>query len=227
MLTLIHFDFCPFCQRVRLALGYKKLAFVETRARFYGPAHCHAISGLEKLPVLVFPDGSRQGESLEIIAALDRRFPATPPLCQGAIDPKAMETLLAWRARVSGDLFRLIAPVLPQYPELGDDARAMVYYRNRMENWLGATLEDLQAQWQTWYTAIEAELAPLIDPITRHGFYTRSFSLADTLITADLNGLRLIPGLTLPAELVDYFARVEQLTATPLLPATVGWPLGG
>lgn len=67
------------------------------------------------------------------------RFPATPALCQGAIDPEAMETRRAGRARVSGDLFRLIAPVLLQYPQRGDDACAMVYYRNRMKNRLGAS----------------------------------------------------------------------------------------
>ncbi len=98
MLTLIHFDFCPFCQRVRLALGYKKLPFAETPARFYGPEHFCSISGFEQLPVIVYPDGSRQSESLEIIAELDRRFPATPPLHQEAIAAADLEAVLAWRA---------------------------------------------------------------------------------------------------------------------------------
>ncbi|WP_241781430.1 glutathione S-transferase N-terminal domain-containing protein [Acidithiobacillus thiooxidans] len=98
MLTLIHFDFCPFCQRVRLALGYKGIVFNEQPARFYGPEHFQSISGFDRLPVVEYPDGSRQGESLEIIAELDRRFPETPPLWRGAISDKEWEGVQAWRA---------------------------------------------------------------------------------------------------------------------------------
>ncbi|MHB1780567.1 glutathione S-transferase N-terminal domain-containing protein [Acidithiobacillus sp.] len=60
MLNLIHFTFC-FCQRVRLALGYKKLVFAETAARFYGPEHFRSISGFERLSVIVYPDGKSAG----------------------------------------------------------------------------------------------------------------------------------------------------------------------
>ena len=219
MLTLIHFDFCPFCQRVRLALGYKKLPFAETPARFYGPEHFCSISGFEQLPVIVYPDGSRQSESLEmIIAELDRRFPATPPLHPGAIAAADLEAVLAWRTRISGMLFRLIAPTLPLYPGLGDDPRAMRYYRERMEGWLGDTLEGLQARRHLWYASMEADLNEIMDRVARHGFYTPVLSVADTLITGDLTGLRLLEGITLPPELNAYFARVEAAAGISLLP---------
>ena len=212
MLTLIHFDFCPCCQRVRLALGYK-----ETSARFYGPEHFRSISGFERLPVIVYPDGSRQSESLEIIAELDRRFPATPPLHLGAIAAADLEAVLAWRARISGMLFKLIAPTLPLYG-LGDDPRAMRYYRERMEGWLGDTLEGLQTRRHLWYASMEADLNEITDRVARHGFYAPVLSVADTLITGDLTGLRLLEGITLPPELNAYFARVEAAAGISLLP---------
>ena len=218
MLTLIHFDFCPFCQRVRLALGYKNIEFAELPARFYGPEHFRNISGFERLPVIIYPDGDRQGESLDIIAELDRRFPATPPLHQGAIAAADLEAVLAWRARISGMLFRLIAPTLPQYPGLGDDPRAMAFYRERMEGWLGDTLEGLQTRRHQWYASLEAELNGITDRVARHGFYTPVFSVADTLITGDLTGLRLLEDITLPPELSAYFARVEAAAGVSLLP---------
>ncbi len=218
MLTLIHFTFCPFCQRVRLALGYKNLVFTETAARFYGPKHFRSISGFERLPVIVYPDGSRQGESLEIIAELDRRFPVTPPLHQGAIAGTDLEAVLAWRARISGMLFRLIAPTFPQYPGLGDDPRAMTFYRERMEGWLGDTLEGLHAQRHQWFASVETELKGITDRVARHGFYTPVFSVADTLIASDLTGLRLLEDITLPPELHAYFARVEAAAGISLLP---------
>ena len=218
MLTLIHFDFCPFCQRVRLALGYKGIVFNEQPARFYGPEHFQSISGFGRLPVVEYPDGSRQGESLEIIAELDRRFPETPPLCGGGISDKEWEGVQAWRARISDMLFRLIAPTLPQYASLGQDPRAMTYYRNRMESWLGDTLEGLQERRKEWYVGMEADLQDVAARVAVHGFYTPMFSVADTLITGDLTGLRLLEDIQLPPELTTYFARVEAAAQTTLLP---------
>lgn len=218
MLTLIHFDFCPFCQRVRLALGYKGIVFNEQPARFYGPEHFQSISGFDRLPVVEYPDGSRQGESLEIIAELDRRFPETPPLWRGAISDKEWEGVQAWRARISGLLFRLIAPTLPQYASLGQDPRAMTYYRDRMESWLGDTLEGLQERRKEWYAGMEADLQEVTERVAHHGFYNPVFSVADTLITGDLTGLRLLEDILLPPELTTYFARVEAAAQTTLLP---------
>ena len=219
MLTLIHFDFCPFCQRVRLALGYKGIVFNEQPARFYGPEYFQSISGFGRLPVVEYPDGSRQGESLEIIAELDRRFPETPPLCRGAISDKEWEGVQAWRARISDMLFRLIAPTLPQYASLGPDPRAMTYYRNRMESWLGDTLEGLQERRKEWYVGMEADLQDVAARVAVHGFYTPMFSVADTLITGDLTGLRLLEDIQLPPELTTYFERVEAAAQTTLLPS--------
>ncbi|MBU2752107.1 glutathione S-transferase [Acidithiobacillus thiooxidans] len=218
MLTLIHFDFCPFCQRVRLALGYKGIDFNEQPARFYGPEHFQSISGFDRLPVVEYPDGSRQGESLEIIAELDRRFPETPPLWRGAIGDTEWERVQAWRARISGLLFRLIAPTLPQYASLGQDPRAMTYYRDRMESWLGDTLEGLQERRKEWYAGMEADLQEVTERVAHHGFYTPVFSVADTLITGDLTGLRLLEDIQLPPELTTYFERVEAAAQTTLLP---------
>jgi glutaredoxin 2 len=218
MLTLMHFDFCPFCQRVRLALGYKKIAFAEQPARFYGPEHFQSISGFDRLPVVEYPDGTRQGESLEIIAELDRRFLETPPLFRGAISDLEWEGVQAWRARISGMLFRLIAPTLTQYASLGQDARAMAYYRDRMENWLKDTLEGLQERRQEWYAGMAADLQEVTERVARYGFYTSVFSVADTLITGDLTGLRLLEDIQLPPELTAYFARVEAAAHVSLLP---------
>ena len=109
---LIQFEFCPFCHRVRLALGFKRIAYTETLARFYRPDPFRAISDFDRLPDLVYGDGARQGESLDIIRSLDARFPDS-----GSLTPDAGEddfqTVLAWRARISDSLFRLISPVLP------------------------------------------------------------------------------------------------------------------
>ena len=94
----------------------------------------------------------------------------------------------------------------------------MRYYRERMEGWLGGTLEDLQARQHLWYASMEADLNEITDRVARHGFYTPVLSVADTLITGDLTGLRLLEGITLPPELNVYFARVEAAAGISLLP---------
>lgn len=57
--TLIHFNFCPFCHRVRLALGFERITYAETTARFYGSDHFLEIRHYDALPVLVYGDGTR------------------------------------------------------------------------------------------------------------------------------------------------------------------------
>ncbi len=94
----------------------------------------------------------------------------------------------------------------------------MRYYRERMEGWLGDTLEGLQARRHQWYASMEADLHEITDRVARHGFYTPVLSVADTLITGDLTGLRLLEGITLPPELNAYFARVEAAAGISLLP---------
>lgn len=216
--TLIHFEFCPFCHRVRLALGFKKIAYAEKVDRFYGPDHFRAISGFDRLPVLVYGDGTRQGESLDIIRSLDERFPNTVPLAR-ASGEEAFQNVLAWRSRISDNLFRLISPVLPVYEGLGDDPQAMVYYRQRMEGWLGLSLEELHAQRHAFYEAMRPELEAMASTVDHNGFYQPEFSIADTVITGDLTGLRLLDGIELPRALSAYFARVEAACGTLLLPS--------
>ncbi len=94
----------------------------------------------------------------------------------------------------------------------------MTYYRNRMESWLGDTLEGLQERRKEWYAAMEADLQDVAARVAVHGFYTPMFSVADTLITGDLTGLRLLEDIQLPPELTTYFARVEAAAQTTLLP---------
>ncbi|MBN6741941.1 glutathione S-transferase family protein [Acidithiobacillus sp. MC6.1] len=214
--TLIHFEFCPFCHRVRLALGFKGIAHAEMIARFYGTEHFLAVSGYERLPVLLYSDGSRQSESLDIIRSLDTHFPDSASLTM-AIDERDFEAVLAWRSRISDNLFRLISPILTAYDGLGDDPRAMAFYRQRMEGWLGASLEELHAQRRQFFDAMLPELEVMASTVDRYGFYRSPFSIADTVIAGDLTGLRLLD-IPLPPALTAYFARVEAACATSLLP---------
>jgi glutaredoxin 2 len=215
--TLIHFNFCPFCHRVRLALGFKRIAYAETTARFFGSDHFLEISHYDALPVLVYSDGTRQNESLEIIRALDVRFPTSTPLAKTSSE-EAFQAAFGWRSRISDNLFRLIAPTLTIYQGLGDDQRAMAYYRERMEGWLGASLEGLHIQRHQLYDAMLPELEAMASSVDHHGFYRSEFSIADTVIAGDLTGLRLLDDIPLPLALTAYFERVEAACETSLLP---------
>lgn len=48
----------PFCHRMRLALGFKRIDYAKATARFYAPAHFRAISAYDRQPVLVTGDGA-------------------------------------------------------------------------------------------------------------------------------------------------------------------------
>ena len=56
----------------------------------------------------------------------------------------------------------------------------MRYYRERMEGWLGDTLEGLEARRHLWYASMEADLHEITDRVARHGFYAPCIYLSRT-----------------------------------------------
>lgn len=70
-LELYHYVHCPYCVRVRMALGFLKLSWISHVLPYNDEDTPLRLSGKKMLPILVV-DGKSRNESLEIIAALDQ-----------------------------------------------------------------------------------------------------------------------------------------------------------
>lgn len=98
--TLFHFPLDPASRQVRLALGEKKLAFVEDAVRYWeGPPRLTALNPSGLVPVLVETDGDDKTVVCEVRAILEHLEDAYPePGLMGATRAERAETrrLLQW-----------------------------------------------------------------------------------------------------------------------------------
>jgi glutaredoxin 2 len=70
-LELYHYVHCPYCIRVRMALGYLKLPWSSHVLPYNDEKTPLRLSGKKMLPIIVI-DGKAHNESLDIIALLDK-----------------------------------------------------------------------------------------------------------------------------------------------------------
>ncbi len=81
MFTLISATPSPFARKVRIALVEKNLPFsLKTEVPWNSDTITPQFNPLEKLPILILPDGSSVYESHHILHYLELKFPDTPLL---------------------------------------------------------------------------------------------------------------------------------------------------
>ena len=146
--------FSPFCWRIRMALALKGLPFESVPWRFTETERLR-FANHTKVPVLV--DGDRVVvESWEIAKYLDRAYPQTRALIQGA--PETYAFVLAWSESV---LFarasRLIVSDIPALL----DAQDRAYFVESREARYGMTLEQVTEGREAKLPDFRALLQPL------------------------------------------------------------------
>lgn len=151
-MKLYIYQHCPFCLRVLLLRGLKKLDLpvqvvlendVETPTR---------LIGRKKVPILQKADGSAMPESMDIVRYLDAQF--APPLLTAAERPQ----LDAWSERASGLIFRLAVPRITRgdFAELATPEARAAYIEREIRSF--GDLDALLAA----TPQLLAELAPLL-----------------------------------------------------------------
>lgn len=216
--TLYHFWSAPSSQRIRLALGYKKIPY-EDRPLDYGDDETFFELGIaRKVPVLRLDDGRLLTDSESILLNIDSLFPDTPQLVENRLDLPAWSALLNWRQHVNHVLERLYAPVRPAYRDIGENPDILAAYKMEVENRFGMSLEALANDRYDGYAQLR-QLSRL-DDLARHldqrRFYMGEISSADLLLTADLYPVQLHDGVSLPISLMYYLQRVGETCAVPL-----------
>ncbi len=163
------------------------------------------------LPVLVHANGDKQQGTLAELAALDARYPQTRPLHQ-TITEAEWTAFCQWRENLIPLLERLVAPVLPAYDEICQNEEDMFFYRNECERRFQQSVEALANDRYGAYQQLESRgrLRQLGNVLAQQRFYTGNLSLIDLVLTADLQLLRLLDGVTIPLNLQYYFQRVAE-----------------
>jgi glutathione S-transferase len=147
--------FSPYSWRARLALAHKGLEAEAVPWRYSERGTLLALSGQDKVPVLV--DGDRVvADSWAIATYLEDAYPDGPSLFRGARD--SIRFIAHWAdAVLNASLVRLIVADIP--PLLAEADRA--YFRESRERRFGMPLEDVSADRSARLPAFRESLQPL------------------------------------------------------------------
>ena len=217
MTKLYHFWWSPESQRVRLALGYKQIAYDDRPIAFDDDQTFYELGIARQVPVLQLDDGTLLTDSLSILQKLDHYWPQFP-IFTGVVPARDWEDLLAWQQKAAALLGRLQAAVLPAYRGIGDSNEALASCKAEVRFRLGSSIEELSNDRYAAFNQLMqlAQLKKLASRVAKHRFYFDRPSAADMLLAADLFALQLLDGATLPIDLMYYIERIEDTCRTRL-----------
>lgn len=219
-MKLYHYPHCPFCQRVRLFLGFKNIPYESIELSYDDKKTTDLLGFPKSLPIIDFDDGKRMNESLDIIREVEYRFPN--PI--GFIGP--IEGILQWASMAAVGIPRYFDLLLPWYPDhykkyFEKFPSGAKFYQEGKEKKQGQTFFQLKEQRIKLFNEnIRPHLGEIIEKVEYEYFIMGpTFSVADCVLAADLSGLRIIPDLNLPKEITHYIERAEVRCRTKLLEA--------
>jgi len=239
--VLYVYDHCPFCVRVRLALGMKNVKHLVHFLANDDIATPTALVGKKIAPIFELPeDNLVMGESLDIIAMIDsdERFGPT----QQILPASGRKDIKAWQKSVQTQLRTLQRPryvatgLLPEFQQL-DGRHAFV--RNHqlppyekpewkgdgtpenpgmdMDDKLRMYAEAMAADPTTLIEDLNARLVELDDLLySEHQCNESGFSLDDIDLWARLRSITIIEGIDWPIKLRRYMDNLSALGDVPM-----------
>ena len=202
-LTLYHYVHCPFCIRVRMALGHLKLPYISKVLPYNDETTPINLTGKKMLPVLVIGE-KPQNESLDIIAAVDKQDFFKAGEFQSNPSFEEFSNLLN---KLGKNVHNLAMPYWIWTPEFNESSRA--YFQNKKEAKRGPFNELVRQKDQFSQELLQdlAEVAKDLKPFYR----SESFSLYDILLASHLWGLYVVPEFQFPESFHQYLQRVKVL----------------
>jgi len=219
MLTLHLYDHCPFCTRVELALAHHGVSYNRTLYHYGegsdmwnpegGPI---PLMGKKVLPVLELEDGSKIGESLDIVAYLGKTYGNSQLLkgltvtdadgYTGASFSSDNNELSDWEKRFGKVKSPLTRPRITQMTHLTDwaDERDIAYARRKYER-MGFSYDDAERD----FVKLSGEMNELLvelDVIVAK--FSSEFAMDDCTLLPNLRTLGVVKGIVWPEKLKSY-----------------------
>jgi len=210
--VLYHFWSDTASQRIRLALGYKKIDYIDKPLSYWDDETFFDLGIARKVPVLKVPDAPLLTDVNAILWDVDKIFPNSNLMVDGIIDSAAWSALLDWRANVDAVLTRMMAPALLGYSDIATNEQSIKAYKREIKNKYQMSAEALANDRYAAYDQLVkmTNLKALGYHLSANKFYMGEISVADVLLTADLYPLQCLDGVSLPIDVLYYLARVEK-----------------
>lgn len=204
MITLYHYIHCPFCIRVRMALGHLNIEYFSHPLPYNDEKTPIALCQKKILPILKRGDQAIN-ESLEIIGLLDQDNHLKLQTLKNESTLNELEDLLS---RLGRPIHNLCMPYWAWSKEFTPEARK--YFINKKSIKRGPFHKLIQNKQDHL-----KELAPLLIELEQKigPYYNKAqdFSILDIMVASHIWGLYIFPEFQFSPALHDYLQRVKKL----------------
>jgi len=201
MITLYHYIHCPFCIRVRMALGHLNLEFSSQPLPYHDEKTPLELTGVKMLPILK-KDEKVLNESLDIIAELDKKNLLALHLLESK--STEVEELLS---QLGSPIHNLCMPYWAYSKEFSKEARD--YFIHKKSQKRGPFHKLIQNK-----KIYLEELAPLLEKLESkiNPFFDNSSELTilDIMIASHIWGLYIFPEFQFSPKLHNYLQMVGE-----------------
>ncbi len=201
MLELFHYVHCPYCVRVRMALGFLHIPYKSTVLRYDDEATPIKLTGKKMLPAMTFPDGTIN-ESLDIIKRLDIK----QQLGFDFLDNVGLPNVDEWLTKLGSPVHNLCMPYWVWSPEFDEQSRQ--YFEKKKSAKRGPFWQLAQQR-----TKFESELAPVLKELEgnlKPFFQNKNMTIVDLMLAAHVWGLYILPEFRFSEKMHNYLQSVKK-----------------
>ena len=201
-MKLYHYVHCPFCVRVRLALGYLGIQYESIVLPYNDEATPISLTGVKMLPILQKDDESAMNESLDIIKYLDASSKIYFDIYENFHDE--VDLLLS---RIGKEVHSLAMPYWIWTPEFTGDSRKYFQAKKELKRGPFAELVKNKHQFLLPLNEILNELEDKLVPFYR----SNQISIVDIMIASHLWGMYIVPEFQFPPIIHQYLQSISKI----------------
>ena len=201
-LTLYHYVHCPYCVRVRLAMGFLGHHYTSVVLPYDDEATPKRLTGVKMLPIMDI-DGKAMNESLDIIYKLD-----VDQLLRFDDLNQSREHIEKLLEKIGSYVHNLAMPYWIYTPEFNEKSRQ--YFESKKSAKRGPfkhlvwRRQEFEAPLQLLLKELELSLTPF--------YHSKHFGIIDIMLAAHLWGLYVVPEFQFPVAIHNYLQTVKDLT---------------
>ncbi len=202
MLTLFHYIHCPFCVRVRIALGLLRISYSSVVLNYDDEDSPVKMTGTKMLPIVKIGD-RYLNESLDIIKALDKENILHNELLHVKKLKSELDILLEELGR---SIHNLCMPYWVWTPEFTDTSRK--YFRKKKEIKRGH-MADLMSKKSIFLCDLDKSLKKLENHLMPF-YHSKIITVMDIIIASHLWGMFIFPEFRFQDKIYNYLIAIKK-----------------
>jgi glutaredoxin 2 len=202
-MKLYHYVHCPFCVRVRMALGLLNMPYESIVVPYDDEATPLSLTGKKMLPIWVNDSGVAQNESLDIIKNLDKSNILDWNLL--TLHKEKIDQLLSL---IGNPVHSLCMPYWIWTPEFNPNSRK--YFQTKKEEKRGPfkeLIKNKSVHLEKLHSLLNSEIEPSLKPF----FNSDKLTIVDIMIAGHLWGMYIFPEFQFSPAVHAYLQKVSSL----------------